>query len=323
MSYDAEDNSFTVSVIIPAYNAAEHIGRAIDSILTQTRLPDEIIVVDDGSTDSTPQIATAYGEKVTLIQQQNAGVSAARNTGIKAARCEWIAFLDADDEWLPEKLEKQSALLKRNPELVWAYSNFRQADTTEGNAPLAHNANRATKLLAGKEYFDDYFDAEEKGIVNWTGTVIIRKNVLMESQLFATDMLASEDTDMWWQIAHKWPAVGYLIEPDAVYHTGIDQSLSKQYSNPSVRIDLIERHLKMAADSGRTEPFEKCTRHYLCYWIQQSMRSGQKRDALKIINRFKSLLPTRFKTEIRIRVLLPFIGPAIVNLYFAVKKKLK
>ena len=203
MSYDAEDNSFTISVIIPAYNAAEHLGRAIDSILAQTRPPDEIIVVDDGSTDNTPQIATTYGEKVTLLQQQNAGVSAARNTGIKAARSEWIAFLDADDKWLPEKLEKQSALLKRNPQLVWAYSNFRQADTAENNAQLAHDVNRAMPLLAGKEYFDDYFEAEERGIVNWTGTVIIKKDILMGSNLFATDMAASEDTDMWWQIAHK------------------------------------------------------------------------------------------------------------------------
>ena len=115
---------YSVSVIIPAHNASEYIGRAIESVLAQTRKPDEIIVVDDGSTDDTARIIADYGSKVIYIQQENAGPSVARNTGIEAATSEWIAFLDADDEWIPEKLELQTELLGRNTNLVWTTANF-------------------------------------------------------------------------------------------------------------------------------------------------------------------------------------------------------
>ena len=103
--------STTVSVVIPVYNSSEYIARTIESVLAQTHKPDEIIVVDDGSTDETRQKVTQYEPKVKYIYQTNAGTSAARNTGIKTSSSEWIAFLDADDEWLPEYLQKQLALL--------------------------------------------------------------------------------------------------------------------------------------------------------------------------------------------------------------------
>lgn len=98
--------SITVSVVIPAYNAGEYLGRAIDSVLAQTQPAAEIIVVDDGSADNTADVAQGYGERIRFIQQENAGASVARNTGIEAAASEWIAFLDADDEWLPQKDRK-------------------------------------------------------------------------------------------------------------------------------------------------------------------------------------------------------------------------
>ena len=108
----------SISVIIPAYNAEQHISRAIDSVLAQTHPADEIIAVDDGSTDDTGQILRSYGRQLRYIGQENGGAGAARNTGIKAARGEWIAFLDADDEWLPEKLKCQADHLRRHSTFV-------------------------------------------------------------------------------------------------------------------------------------------------------------------------------------------------------------
>ena len=97
-----------VSALIPTYNRRTHVIRAIDSVLAQTSLVDEIIVVDDGSTDGSAEaVRSRYGSRVTLIQQKNSGVSAARNRGIREARGEWIAFLDSDDVWSPTKLERQ------------------------------------------------------------------------------------------------------------------------------------------------------------------------------------------------------------------------
>ena len=97
----------TVSVVIPAYNAAATIAAAIESVLAQTRLPEEIIVVDDGSNDETSAVVERFGPIVRLLRQANAGCGQARNSGAREARGTWLAFLDADDLWLPTKLERQ------------------------------------------------------------------------------------------------------------------------------------------------------------------------------------------------------------------------
>ena len=108
----------TVSVIIPAYNAEAYIRRSIESVLLQTYPANEVIVIDDGSTDHTAEILKNYMQQVQYIYQNNAGASAARNVGIKRATSKWIAFLDADDEWMPNKLEEQIQVVTRNKTLV-------------------------------------------------------------------------------------------------------------------------------------------------------------------------------------------------------------
>lgn len=110
-----------VSVIIPTYNRGYIIDKAIESVLTQTYEPFELIVVDDGSNDDTMAVIKKYGNKVQYIYQKNTGLAAARNTGLSAASGEFIAFQDSDDIWLPWKLQLQTALLRNLPELaiVW------------------------------------------------------------------------------------------------------------------------------------------------------------------------------------------------------------
>lgn len=107
-----------VSVIIPTYNRAEYVTQAIDSVLAQTYTDYEIIVVDDGSADNTKEVLLPYMDRIRYIYQENAGASAARNKGIKAAKGDWIAFLDSDDEWLPGKLAVQIRAVERHPQLV-------------------------------------------------------------------------------------------------------------------------------------------------------------------------------------------------------------
>jgi glycosyltransferase involved in cell wall biosynthesis len=108
----------SVTAIIAVYNGADLIGRAIDSVLAQTRPVDELIVIDDGSTDSTREVVSAYGNRVRYIYQPNGGVAAARNNGTGSATSEWVAFLDHDDEWLPSKIEKQLTLVANAPKNV-------------------------------------------------------------------------------------------------------------------------------------------------------------------------------------------------------------
>lgn len=117
---------FTISVIVPCYNGERFLAEAIDSILGQTRPPEEILIVDDGSTDATAQIARGYEPRVTLIQQDNAGPASARNDGIFRATGSLLAFLDQDDLWLPHKLERQCECLAADPELDICYSHVQR-----------------------------------------------------------------------------------------------------------------------------------------------------------------------------------------------------
>lgn len=112
-----------VSVIIPTYNLARYINETVDSVLGQTYKNYEIIIVDDGSTDNTKEALSEYGGKITYIFQENQGVSAARNKGIKEAKGEYIAFLDADDLWLKDKLELQIGLMNSNPEVAMIFTD--------------------------------------------------------------------------------------------------------------------------------------------------------------------------------------------------------
>jgi len=113
-----------VSCIVPVFNGELYLREALDSILEQTYRPLEVIVVDDGSTDGTRKIATSFGSRVQYVQQENRGYSEAKNTGLRVARGGFIAFLDADDLWRPEKLERQLFRLRERPEIDLCFSRF-------------------------------------------------------------------------------------------------------------------------------------------------------------------------------------------------------
>ena len=112
-------NDDRVSCIVPVYNGEAYVGETLASILAQTQPPLEVIVVDDGSTDGTPERTRSFGTAVRCVRQENAGPAAARNRGVAEARGDLLAFLDADDLWHPEKLSRQAAALTADPELAY------------------------------------------------------------------------------------------------------------------------------------------------------------------------------------------------------------
>ena len=115
-----------ISVVIPCYNVVAYVGEAVRSVLTQTLPPYEVIVIDDGSTDASAAVLSEFGSSVTLVRQANQGVAAAVNHGVSRARGEAIAFLDADDLWMPDKLERQVAVLMAEPSLDAVFANLMQ-----------------------------------------------------------------------------------------------------------------------------------------------------------------------------------------------------
>jgi hypothetical protein len=291
----AQDKAFRISVVIPAYNAGRYLARAIDSVLAQSRPADEIIVVDDGSSDNTPDVAARYAGRICFIRQGNAGASVARNTGIEAASGEWIAFLDADDEWLPEKLHVQMEHLGRNPELVWTTGNYLCCVCTRGHSEPHLKPTAVRELLSGKEYLEDYFQALPGGLGGCTGTMLIRRTALLEAGLFRPGQLRGNDYDMWWRIAYRYPKIGYVAEPLAVYHLDVEGSIIRKHGDAAASCELIERHLKLAAEHGRLDAFRPCAAFLLRRWMRAMLFEARGREVRMMLRRFGGLLPGGYK----------------------------
>lgn len=182
-----------VSVVIPAHNSRSYIAPALDSILVQKHRPLEILVVDDGSTDSTAQIVRAYAPEVRLIEQNQRGHPAARNVGIHAAAGEFLAFLDHDDLWSPDKLERQMSSFERNPALDLVFGHIQNFFTPE--MPMEERARLRVPLrplpgllqgamLARRHSFDRVgLFSEERGtgdFLDWYGRAMLaRMNIEM------------------------------------------------------------------------------------------------------------------------------------------------
>jgi len=310
-----------VSVVIPAYNAEAHVGRAIESVLAQSRPADEIIVVDDGSSDATATAAQACGEQVRVIVQENAGAGAARNRGVREARSEWVAFLDADDEWLPEKLARQMEQLADHEGLDWTCSNFFEARQGEP-LQVARQAERARVLLSEGAYFATYFEAYAAGFYAWTSTIVVRRRLLVEAGLFAENMGRAQDTDLWFRLAYRSPRIGYWPEPLAIYHLSTPASISKVLGgrDPEVLGDLIERHLPLAQESGFGQAFGVCASRMLQVLMTALARQTRRDELGELLRKFADLLPWRFRTEMRLRASWPRTASVVLALTAAAKK---
>ncbi|MFC1782230.1 glycosyltransferase family 2 protein [Planctomycetota bacterium] len=320
MSLSVTDPTYSVCVVIPAYNAEKYVGRAVESVLAQSRPADEIIVVDDGSTDGTSGAVKRFGVKVKYIRQENIGASSARNTGIKASRSEWIAFLDADDEWLPEKLKVQVAHLRWNNHLVWTNSDFFRDFGRYEPRKQARDANMAEAILEGKEYFDSYFLAYQAGFYACTPTMIIKKQALEEVGLFRVGQLRANDTDLWFRMAYRWPQIGYVSQPLVVVHLETPESITKRYDQFSVRCELVERHLKLSAELGQLEQFRPCAVQMLQRVIRDMVILRRGAETTAALEQFDDLLDRRFKREMRFRTSWPRLGALLVKVLSMMKK---
>jgi glycosyltransferase involved in cell wall biosynthesis len=288
-----------ISVVIAAYNASATIERAVQSVLAQSRPAEEILVVDDGSTDGTADIVRRFGSEVRLFSQTNGGASVARNTGIQSASGDWIAFLDADDEWLPEKLQKQEEFFVAYPNIDWEYSNFIVTDFQGKPVKAAHETDCVDAV------FEDYFGAYCRGRYAWTSTLVIRKDVFAKAGFFEAGMKRAQDNDLWFRIAYSFPRVGYIGEPLAIYHRDTPGSSTKVNVRYEFMIRLVERHLELSAQYGRQEAFLPCIRHMLEVWIRELIQDRHGREAQDLMNRFKTYLSPRFCREIRFRLMSP------------------
>ena len=219
--------SLQVSVVIPLYNKGPHIQRAIESVLVQASPVSEIVIVDDGSTDDSVAIVQAIEcDLIRLIRQENRGVSVARNTGVQHAKCSLVAFLDADDEWLPDHVETLKRLYISHRE-CGAFASARAYGEEGQDVRPAHYRN-----IPGGEWegvIPNYFKAALGAPPLWSSTVMVRKDVFQEVGLFPVGERVGEDLDMWARVALKHPvafsnkvgAIKYKDTVNASRHYGM------------------------------------------------------------------------------------------------------
>ena len=243
-----------VSVIIPTYNRSKTIERAVNSVLAQTWKELEIIVVDDGSTDRTDEILRAYGNKIRFIRQQNGGASAARNTGIRAATGEIISFLDSDDEWLPEKTERQVKLLQRTESsgVVCCICNAR----------MLFSSGTVTSFQTSR-----LFPQQSEGVWSNPGQVLLDRFLLFNqvaavwrktldhSGYFREDLRIMEDYDLALRLALIGPWA-FIADPLMIWHEDAGSGLSRNIGQLEIcrRTEQILNDLSRSAQFGPLMP---------------------------------------------------------------------
>lgn len=218
-----------ISVVIPTYNRYELLKRAIASLYEQTTPPQEIIVVDDGSTDNTKAIVKDFPE-IIYIYQENRGVSVARNAGIQKAKNEWIAFLDSDDEWHSKKLQKQIDFHRKNPDILMSYTD----------EVWIRNGQKVKIPKKYRKIGEDAF-VENLSYCNIApSSVMLHKKLLDRVGLFDEDLEVCEDYDLWLRIASK-EKIALIDEKLINKYAGHDEQLGFRKNMDRVRIAILQK----------------------------------------------------------------------------------
>jgi glycosyltransferase involved in cell wall biosynthesis len=268
-----------ISLIIPTYNRSELLARALLSVFAQTTLPDEVIVIDDGSTDDTQEMLQKSFPQVTYLYQENKGVSSARNIGIKHSSGNWITLLDSDDTWIKTKLEQQVAALKKAPEMkvchteeIWIRHGIRV------------NAMNKHKKSGG------WIFAQCLPLCAMSpSSIIIHRSIFDELGVFDESLPACEDYDLWLRISNYYPVL-FIEQPLINKYGGHEDQLSHQYWGMDrfriKALDKLLKHEELSVDNRQlvTRMLLKKARIF--------QKGAEKRGKLESVTYYQSLIDT-------------------------------
>lgn len=209
---------YFVSIIIPTYNRHALLQRAVDSIYAQSYSNYEIIIIDDGSTDDTASMIERFFPKVRYYFHQNCGVSASRNKGLDHAKGDFIAFLDSDDEWLPEKLSSQIHEFLLQP-------SYKICHTEE---QWIRDGIKVNQMKKHKKYSGWIFPHCLPLCAMSPSSILVHRSVFEDVGNFNTSLPACEDYDLWLRITAKYPVL-FIEEPQLLKYGGHEDQLSKKY----------------------------------------------------------------------------------------------
>jgi glycosyltransferase involved in cell wall biosynthesis len=263
----------TVSVVIPTYNCAEFLPKAIESVLAQTYKDFEILVVDDGSTDATSEIITPYLDRVQFIRQENTGLPGARNTGIRASHGEFIALLDADDTWLPEKLGLQLPRFS-DPEVLIVFSDF-SVKYGDGRPSLpSYLAERP--LTCEGHVIDKYVQSR----FLFPSTMVLRRDAMERCGLFDEEMRACEDLELFARLCLQGK-VAWIREPLMVRYEGTHNITGNSERMLHYMIVAFTKVLAKVPDMprGARRAIEKELGKHHQWRAHAALRQGEKGEA--------------------------------------------
>ncbi len=285
---ECPDDKKEVSVVIPVYNRAWSIKKAVDSVLCQSHPAREIIVVDDGSTDETARLLQEYEDKIAVIShRKNLGVSAARNTGIRAASGRWIAFLDSDDCWMKDKLLHQVDYLARHPFL----------EVLQCDEIWIRNGKRVNKCRHHEKRMGWIWDACVERCMISPSCVILEKAMLERYGLFDPEMAACEDYDLWLKIARYHP-VGFNSDLDVIKYGGHEDQLSRKHpAMDRFRVYALIKALQDEQDAC----FAKRLRENICFRLSILAGGALKRGLAEDVAAYRRLADRVLKGDVKCR----------------------
>ena len=277
-----------VSVIIPTYNRAAWVKEAAASVLDQTFRDYELMVVDDGSTDATLEtLVSLDGHLKVLRRERRRGVSAARNLGAAVARGDWLAFLDSDDLWLPDKLARQVDYLKAYPELVICQTEeIWMRNGVRVNPPQTH------RKMGG-----DIFLQSLKRCSVSPSAVMLRRRLFEDLGGFDETLPAAEDYDLWLQVAWRHP-VGLVPEPLVIKRGGHPDQLSRQRGLDRFRIRALLKLLQEAdLPSGYRQAAQSTLAQKCRIYAQGCEKRGKLDEARYYWNILSEITTTRISCQ--------------------------
>ncbi|AKB60120.1 glycosyltransferase family 2 protein [Methanosarcina mazei] len=277
-----------VSVVIPLYNKEPHISQALDSVLSQTFQEFEVIIIDDGSTDKSAEIVKNFTDpKIRLIQQENAGVSAARNRGIEKAKADLIAFLDADDEWTPSFLETILRLREKYPE-AGAFSTAYKI--CHQNGKMIDTNYKSIPKPPWEGLLESYFLTVTRDFPLSTSAVAVPKKILIEMGGFKKEYWWGEDADMWGRIALKYPVAFSSQVASVYYRNSINRACLKNIpikEHPFVEAGKMSIKCGIVPNKIKIDLSE-----YIAYLeiatSRNNLRAKRRKDALRILKSCKT-----------------------------------
>lgn len=269
-----------ISIVIPLYNKEKQIAHTLQSVFAQTFQDFEIVIVDDGSTDNSVKEVKKFNDpRVLLIQQSNAGVSAARNRGIEEARGELIAFLDADDEWKPEYLATQSGLYQKYPECSVYACNYEFRDSKGNVTPTII---RKLPFEGEDGILSNYFEvASCSHPPLCTSAVVIKKSAIQAIGGFPVGIKSGEDLLTWARLAVE-TNIAYSTRPLAIYNMGEGYILSNLPPRRQDVGDPVGKELVKLLDRY---PDKKALKQYISHWHKMrasvAVRCGETMEVMK------------------------------------------